>query len=111
MPKTPSPKLLALQLWQSHHELIEHYEKRYAAVHGLLDYEADLTLFLIPQLWQARTDTLAELLNAGDWLNWYCWENDMGAKGHEAGVKGKVPTKPCRNVKQLLRIIEADQPE
>lgn len=45
-----------------------------------------------------------EVGDDNDWLDWYCWKNDMGAKGLEVtsttGKKIKVKT-----VAQLARVI------
>lgn len=103
-----------LILWKIDHDLITDYERRYATVHGRTATEEDPTLNLLSHLFQHRTDVLAEHLGAGDWLDWFCWENEMGAKGLAAGVtstKGKVHSKPIRTVKQLLKIIEASRAE
>lgn len=111
MPKKHNPELDLLVVWQADYAMIQSYEARYAKVHGLLDYEKDPTLALISHLWQQRTDALARHLRAGDWLDWFCWENEMGARSHPASVKGKVKERPIRTVNHLLKLIEASRTE
>jgi hypothetical protein len=56
-------------------------------------------------MWDAYTDCLArEVGDSADWLAWYCWENDMGAKGLEVtSATGK--TIQVRTVAHLARVI------
>ena len=39
------------------------------------------------------------------WVEWFIWENDFGARGHECTVKGKVYI--IENTADLLEVIEA----
>ena len=50
-------------------------------------------------------DSLAELVGDGyEWLNWYCFDNDMGKKAYEAGWEGDM--RPITQAADLLWLIE-----
>lgn len=59
-------------------------------------------------VWQLQTDltrAYAALLDdAFESLAWYAGDNDMGAKGMQAGVAGEM--RPIRTVEDLLWLIE-----
>ena len=59
-------------------------------------------------VWQLQTDlthAYAALLDdAFESLSWYASENDMGAKGREAGIRSDV--RPIRTAEDLLLLIE-----
>lgn len=55
-------------------------------------------------LFATYTETLDELLDAGDWLQWYWIENDGGKVGLEAGYDGDVSK--IRSLDDLCRLIE-----
>jgi len=39
------------------------------------------------------------------WLTWYCYDNDMGAKGHEASPGNGHPRRPVRSLDDLAQLI------
>jgi len=48
----------------------------------------------------------AELLNDnGDWLSWYCYENNWGAKGYEAVYNG-IEVREIKSHEDLLWLID-----
>lgn len=96
-----------LTLWKNDHDLIEDYERRYATVHSLTGAESDPTLLLLAHLFQHRTDALALHLGAGDWLNWYCWDNHMGASAYSVSIQGHFKARRVRTLKTLVKLIEA----
>ena len=50
-------------------------------------------------------NTVAALLNdKGDWIAWYIWENDFGAREMEAGLDSES-MKPICNIEDLLEIM------
>lgn len=57
------------------------------------------------RMWDAYTNAIArEVGDRNDWLDWYCWENDMGAKGQElTSTSGK--TIKVTTVVHLARVI------
>lgn len=57
------------------------------------------------RMFDAYTDALSCALgDTGEWLPWYCSENDMGANAMQAGYDGKLLK--VKNVRDLLRLIE-----
>lgn len=109
MNKPNSPELTQLYIWLADHVALQHYLGRYKTVHGLLDCDQDPSIAILYHLWQQRTEALALYLKAGDWLDWYCNDNDMGNQGLSAGPTGKM--KPIRTLKQLLRLIQSTAAE
>jgi len=54
---------------------------------------------------QRYTEVVSDLLgDDSGWLNWYCYENDMGAKGYEAGYGENL--RPIEDLDDLLWLIE-----
>lgn len=54
----------------------------------------------------AYTAAISRLIgDDGEWLEWYWFDNAMGANGYEAGFNGDP--KPITNIEQLLELIEA----
>jgi hypothetical protein len=47
---------------------------------------------------------LAEKIGAEDWLEWYCWENDMGKKKFKASIGGGKE-KSIKNIEDLTNLI------
>ena len=55
-------------------------------------------------LFDSYTKAISDLVgDKGGWLNWYYLENNMGAKGMNAGYDGK--TKPIKNKLDLRALI------
>lgn len=75
--------------WVRHHEAIEQMLFRIKTSIGL-DPEGPM-FETVWKLFDAYTGTLA--VEVGDfygWMEWYQVENDMGAKGSQAGFDGKL---------------------
>jgi hypothetical protein len=50
-------------------------------------------------------DLLSEAIgDTSEWVAWYCFENDFGAKKHDAGYDGNE--KPICNLDDLWRLIQ-----
>lgn len=100
---TTEGKLAALGQWQKTYEDLDQSFDLLKPVFGCV---AD------GPLWEAAwrgferyTATLGQLLgDGGDWLNWYCYENDMGAEGLRAGYGEEM--RPIKNLDDLLTLID-----
>ena len=94
------PRLLEWQriygLWQTQYEALQALTK--------CGPEAPIALAM-GQMWDAYTNAVArEVGDQNDWLDWYCWENDMGEKGLEVtSTSGK--TIKVKTVAHLARVI------
>lgn len=44
------------------------------------------------KMFEAYTATLGDMIgeNGAAWLEWFCYENDMGGKGYPAGYDGRM---------------------
>lgn len=98
--------MLRLEQWKQQHNDLNAVFSAMKPVFGCL---ANSPLFDgVWNMFGAYTKVLAELLGAtgwpDDWLTWYAYENDMGAKGMKAGYNGKL--KPIKNLGDLCRLIE-----
>lgn len=99
-PEDIAPRLLE---WQ---RIYDQWQAQYEALQALTKCGPEAPIALaMGQMWDAYTNAVArEVGDEEDWLGWYCWENDMGAKGQEVRtISGK--TIKVRTVKQLARVI------
>jgi hypothetical protein len=51
------------------------------------------------------TSELESRIKAEELLNWYHWDNDMGAKGLKADPTGDMNLKPIRSLDDLAQLI------
>lgn len=55
------------------------------------------------------TDALSALVgDNGEWLDWFCWENDMGDSCSSAKASSWKKMRKISTLKDLCKIIEAD---
>ena len=96
-------KLAALQNWQTANKNLD------AAFDSL---KPALGVLCEGTLWDAvwftferYTEILAQLLgDDSGWLNWYCYDNDMGETGNKAGYGENLL--PIEDIDDLLHLIE-----
>jgi hypothetical protein len=98
--------MLRLEQWKQQHDDLNAV---FSAMKPSLGCLANSPLFdSVCNMSGAYTKVLAELLGAhgwpDDWLTWYAYENDMGAKGYDAGYDGKL--KKIKNLHDLYWLIE-----
>lgn len=100
---TKAEKLRALERWES---AINNSEKYVATLHRSISLQPEgglVTAFV--SLEKALTAATAELLkDRGEWLDWYRFDNDMGALELDAGPPGKM--REIRCLEDLLWVIE-----
>ena len=100
---TKTEKLRALERWES---AINSTEKYAATLHRSMGLQSEgglITAFA--SLEKALTEATAELLkDRSEWLVWYWLDNNMGARGLDAGPRGK--TREIRCLEDLLWVIE-----
>lgn len=92
-----------LEVWQ---RVYNDWQAQYEALQALTRCGPEAPIALaMGRMWDAYTNAVArEVGDNNEWLDWYCWENDMGAKGLEVtSTSGK--TIKVRNVRQLARVI------
>ena len=61
------------------------WQVQYIGLQALTKCGPDALLTLaMGQMWDAYTNAVSrEVGDENEWLDWYCWDNDMGAKGLE----------------------------
>lgn len=99
-PANIAPRLLE---WQARYE---DWQAQYKALQALTQCGPEAPIALaMGSMWDAYTACLGrEVGDENEWLDWYCWENDMGAKGMEVtSTSGK--TIRVKTVAQLARVI------
>jgi len=81
--------LALLAEWVAHHDKIDTMMEGIKSTIGL---DPNGPLFdTVWRLFDGYTTALgAQIGDAGEWLAWFCMENDMGAKGMAAGYDGKL---------------------
>lgn len=101
--KKPADIIQRLTEWQ---RIYDQWQAQYEALQALTRCGPEAPIALaMGQMWDAYSRAVArEVGDENDWLEWYCWENDMGAKQLEvkstSGKKIKV-----RGLAQLARVI------
>lgn len=103
MKRKPSDILPTLKDWES---IYRHWQVQYDALNALTKCGPDAPITLaMGRMWDAYSNLIArEVGDENDWLDWYCWENDMGAKGLEVtSTSGK--TIKVKTVAHLARVI------
>ena len=92
--------LVLLKEWQEQFEKLDAFSNKVYEIFdgGLPD--------AVWETFSLYSDTLSKLL--GDdtedtWLDWYCYENDMGKKGYDAGYDGEL--KPITTLEDLADLI------
>ena len=99
-PADIAPRLLE---WQ---RIYDQWQVQYEALQALTKCGPEAPIALaMGKMWDAYTDAVArEVGDDSDWLQWHCWDNEMGARGLEvqatSGKKIKV-----RTVAHLARVI------
>ena len=91
--------------WQKHHAAIE---KLMDGIKDTMGLDIDGPLFeIVWALFSAYTDMLERVMGVEDftWLPWYCFDNDMGDKGHEASPGNGHPRRPVRSLDDLAQLI------
>jgi hypothetical protein len=95
--------LVLLGEWQAHAAAIE---KMMTGIKTSIGLDIDGPLFdTVWKLFDAYTSALAvEVGDFGQWLEWYSAENEMGARGMEAGYDGQ--TSPIKTLADLYELID-----
>ena len=101
---TRSEMVTHLERWQQAHDLMAQKWDAMAGAFGVGMAETPL--------WEATwgmfqdyTSTLGDLIGdpGGDWLDWFCYENDMGGKGYPAGYDDNM--RPIETLGDLADLI------
>ena len=103
MKKKPAGIVPMLTAWQQRYT---DWKAQYDALHALTKCGPEAPIALaMGRMWDGYTNAVAQIVgDESEWLDWYCWENEMGAKGLEVtSTSGK--TIKVRNVQQLARVI------
>lgn len=100
---TRQKKLKLLQNWkQCHDNILTLMESLEPAFGSLINSK------LSEQLWHnfyILTETTEKFLGSDyNWLEWYCWDNQMGEKRLDAGYGRKM--KPIKTLDDLLDLLE-----
>lgn len=101
-PMTAADMLPLLTQWAERHAALS---KQMDALAGIFGGTFDGPLFDAVWLtWDAYTEQLAHRIgDQSDWLQWYCSENDMGAKGLQ--VYSFSRSIKVRTLRQLATVI------
>jgi len=81
---TKKEKLKLLQDWEKQFHVTDKAWKCLKLLFGNIDCDSAVGK-AIWQTFTLYTDALSKSIgDTGAWLNWYCWENNMGADGKKA---------------------------
>lgn len=95
--------LAHLQTWQQATAELDAQMDALAAIVGMQP-ESPLRE-AVGAVWDHYTYTLADLLGASDWLDWYYFECAMGAKTMKASPYEGAPMRPIDSLEALAKII------
>lgn len=105
---TTNDRLKLLAEWQEQFEVCDKAWTACESVFRGLDPDSDLG----KAVWGAfakYTESVSSVIGDTDgWLNWYCWDNDMGANMMQAKAASWKKMRKICNLKDLCRVIEAD---
>lgn len=93
-----------LEAWVAHHRAIEEV---YQSLHKMTGAMPDCALLApVYRLLDAYTEAISDVVgDKEEWLSWYAWDNDMGAKKLEVTIPGKKPFK-ADSLTKLARCIK-----
>ena len=95
-------KLKALQVWEQVTKAVDTQLDDFEKLFGFVESPFTDALF---RMQSEYTEAVAKNVgDASDWLNWYQFDNDMGAKGYEAGIVGDM--REIKTLEDLLWLIE-----
>jgi len=95
-------KLKAMQVWEQVTKAVDKQFGDFEKLFGFVESPFTDALF---RMQSEYTEAVAKNVgDASDWLNWYQFDNDMGAKGYEAGIEGG--TREIKTLEDLLWLIE-----
>ena len=92
--------LVLLNEWQEQFELLGGYSDK---VYELFDGGLPDVVWRTFSLYSNMLSKLLGDDTDDTWLDWYCYENDMGKKGYDAGFDGEV--KPIKTLEDLADLI------
>ena len=95
--------MILLEQWETLHNDLEAVHADAKKVFGCEPESPffDTTWRVFDAYTRALSAQLGEL--SGTWMEWYHYDNEMGARGHEAGYDGKV--KPIKSLTDLYGLI------
>lgn len=98
--------IVVLMEWKAHFKALE---KLMDSIGLCIGYDVDGPLFTtVWPLFESYRNTLAaEVGDFGGWLEWYQYENQMGANGMQAGYDDKL--KNIKSLNDLYWLIEESQ--
>jgi hypothetical protein len=103
---TTDHKVAILCAWVAHIQAMDHQRDALEAVVGSFP-ESPLNE-AIGALQSGYTRAVAKLVgDAAEWLDWYRFDNQMGAAGMEAGPVHKA--RPIKTVEDLVWCLESDK--
>ena len=103
---THKERMTLLKQWESQIFAVDNLRKNIEAVFG--DCIESEFFRVISNLEMKYTRVMAELIGDADWMEWYWFENDMGARGHEAKASNWKKLRKVTNIEVLCKLIEAD---
>jgi len=105
---TTKERMKLLQAWKAHHDSCEKYWNRMESVFGNIDC-GNIFYDAIWGIFERNTTALSESIgDSCEWLDWYCYDNEMGGKGFEAKASAWKRKRKIKTLKDLCKLIEAD---
>lgn len=101
-------RMMLLMEWEKQFYLIDEAWTSLEKLFRGLDCDSEIGKAIWGTFEKYTTALSAQIGDNGSWLDWYCWENDMGLRMMEAKAASWKKMRKIVNLEVLCRLIEAD---
>jgi hypothetical protein len=103
-------RMMLLMEWEKQFHLIDEAWTSLEKLFRGLDCDSQIGKAMWDTFSKYTKAMSSQIGDSGEWLYWYCWENDMGLRMMEAKAASWKKLRKIVNIEVLCRLIEADIP-
>jgi hypothetical protein len=105
---TTKERMKFLREWETQFHLIDEAWTSLEKLFCGLDCDSQVGKAMWDTFYKYTKSIAVNIGDSGEWLDWYCWENDMGLRMMEAKAAAWKKMRKIVNLEVLCRAIEAD---
>ena len=105
---TTKERMALLREWEAQFRLIDEAWTSLEKLFRGLDCDSEIGKAIWDTFAKYTKAISSQVGDTGEWLNWYCWENDMGLRMMAAKASVWKKMRKIVNLEVLCRLIEAD---
>jgi len=105
---TTKERMALLREWEAQFRLIDEAWTSLEKIFRGLDCDSEIGKAIWDTFAKYTKAISSQVGDTGEWLNWYCWENDMGLRMMAAKASVWKKMRKIVNLEVLCRLIEAD---